>query len=199
MAERLGLSLDVVEFRPTQIREIAAIRSRLPVGKIYFEVPSGTDPAEYVAAIADAGGYAKIRTGGVTQHAIPSVHEVAHFLSYCVTRHVPFKATAGLHHALRGIHPLTYAPDSERALMYGFINVILATSMLSLGGDIGVASALLEDSLPTSFSFDGECARWRDQRFAMYELVHVRENIMMGFGSCSFTEPLDEMKQLRWL
>jgi len=83
--------------------------------------------------------------------------------------------------------------------MHGFVNVILAASTLSLGGDIDEATALLEDGSPDNFSFDDDCARWHDRSFTTQQIVHVRENFMMSFGSCSFTEPLDEMKQMRWL
>jgi len=34
---------------------------------------------------------------------------------------VPFKATAGLHHPLRCIHPLTHEPNSPAAAMHGFL------------------------------------------------------------------------------
>ena len=44
---------------------------------------------------------------------------------------VPFKATAGLHHPLRGSYPLTYAPVSARAPMYGFLNLFLAAAFVA--------------------------------------------------------------------
>ena len=50
---------------------------------------------------------AKIRTGGITADAFPSAHAVAEFMRACKAADVAFKATAGLHHPLRCVKPLT--------------------------------------------------------------------------------------------
>src|ERR1039458_1007223 len=55
------------------------------------------------------GGFVKVRTGGLTPEAIPESEAVADFLCRAAARRLPFKATAGLHHPIRSLHPLTYA------------------------------------------------------------------------------------------
>ncbi len=69
----------------------------------YCEVPAGLVPD---------GAYAKIRTGGLTPGAIPPAEPIAAFLEEAAARRLPFKATAGLHHPVRSLHPLTYAPNA---------------------------------------------------------------------------------------
>lgn len=75
-----------------------------------------------------ADGYAKIRTGGLTPDAIPSSEEIAEFLHRAAARRMPFKPTAGLHHPIRSYRALTYASDSPRAVMHGFVNVFVAAA-----------------------------------------------------------------------
>ncbi len=199
-AKNCGVAVDTVEYKPARIEQIAGARDLMPDStSMYFEVPTGSDPEEWIAAIADAGGRAKIRTGGITANAIPFVSDVARFLACCVRYRVPFKATAGLHHPVRAARALTYAPDSERATMHGFVNVILATAALGSGGDFTVASAILEDTGTANFQFDAEAIRWRGWDFSVEQIEKVREEFMVSFGSCSFTEPLDEMRALGWL
>ena len=79
--------------------------------------------------ITDA--FAKVRTGGLTPEAIPSSAQLADFLTAAAARKLPFKATAGLHHPVRSMRALTYAPDSPRAVMHGFLNVFTAASFAS--------------------------------------------------------------------
>ena len=90
-------------------------------------------PAPLVAAIARRGGRAKMRTGGVTAEAFPTAAQVLRFLRACTEARVPFKATAGLHHPLRAEYRLTYAPDSPRGTMFGFLNVFLTAVLLRHG------------------------------------------------------------------
>ena len=57
------------------------------------------------------------------------------FLIACRRHGVTFKATAGLHHAMRGSYPLTYERASESGTMFGFLNVFLAA--LFVGDGLG--------------------------------------------------------------
>jgi hypothetical protein len=76
--------------------------------------------------VKKGGSFAKLRTGGVTPDAIPSVDSVASYIIGCAERRLPFKATAGLHHPVREIHRPTCGPDATSAMMHGFINVFVA-------------------------------------------------------------------------
>ena len=51
--------------------------------------------------------------GGVTPESIPSPEQVAEFIWDCARAPVPFKATAGLHHAVRAEQP--YETSATRA------------------------------------------------------------------------------------
>ncbi len=200
LAQQLGLSFHVCEFKPSHPVQVEQVRRLLPPStEIFFEVPAGGELPEFLAAIADTKSYAKIRTGGLTADAIPPVEQVLDFLCRCAERHIPFKATAGLHHVIRSFHPLTSAADSEKALMHGFLNVVLAASLLYRGGDPQEAAALLDDGSPASFRFEADRICWRDCSFTVPVLSDVRRSFMLSFGSCSFTEPLTELRQMRWL
>ena len=200
LAEQLGVRLDTIEFKPTDVHQIAAVHGLLRnQTKMFFEIPHGAAAAGYLSAIADVGACAKIRTGGVTAGAIPTALEVAGFLACCAQHRVALKATAGLHHALRAIHPLTYEAHSERAPMHGFVNVILAASMLQGGGDPQQAATLIEDDCPTNFLLNSEGVSWCDVNFTTGTLAETRETFLLSFGSCSFTEPIAELRQIRWM
>ncbi len=200
LAEQLGIPIKMIEFKPAEVAQIAEVHSLVPAGtRIFFEVGTGGESAGFFSAIAEVGACAKIRTGGVVSGAIPSAVEVVRFVSCCAQRRIAFKATAGLHHALRAIHPLTYHAGGDRAPMHGFVNVILAASMLYAGGDPEQAIALLEDDCHTNFWTDAEDVYWRDQSFPTEVLAETRKKGMLSFGSCSFTEPLAELRQMRWM
>lgn len=135
---------------------------------------------------------AKIRTGGVTEDAFPSAEAVAAFLRACKAAGVPFKATAGLHHPLRCVKPLTYEPNAAVGTMHGFVNVFLATAL------VDDAEAVLNETDPKAFAFDDEGVTWRDRRVTIDQLKAMRE-IATSFGSCSFEEPINDLKELGWL
>jgi hypothetical protein len=197
-ASESGFLCDVVECKPLPASEIAAVRRALPAAtRVYFEAPGGCDPEESIVALAATGSMAKIRTGGITRDAVPSVPELAHFLSCCASYEVPFKATAGLHHPIRANHPLTYHPQSDRAVMHGYLNVLLASLLLRYDGTDSDASELLGDLSPANFRLDDEYVCWRDRTFSRRQIMQVRKELMVSFGSCSFTEPLNEIDSMR--
>ena len=90
-----------------------------------------------IAAMAGTGAHAKIRTGGVTPEAFPQATSVARFIHACAMADVGFKATAGLHHPVRGEFNLTYEPACPRGVMYGFLNVFMAAA-LAMSARLGV-------------------------------------------------------------
>ena len=84
---------------------------------VAFEVPLSLAREErkaVLSAVKATGRMAKIRTGGVTAEAIPATSQVAGFIWDCARAGVAFKATAGLHHAVRAEQRLTYAPEAIR-------------------------------------------------------------------------------------
>jgi hypothetical protein len=192
--------IDTLEARLTSPGDIARVAYRLPKGvRLFVEIPTEDDPASLISAIAVARAGAKIRTGGVTADAFPSSRAVARFLQQCVAGHTAFKATAGLHHPVRGEYRLTYAVDAERATMFGFLNVFLAAAFVRNGASHGDAVAILECDDARMLSFSTAGATWKGRSLSVAQLRAVRAEFALSFGSCSFREPLDELRGLTLL
>ena len=157
----------------------------------YFEVPTDCIPM-----LATTGGRAKIRTGGPNSGMFPSALDLARFLTICAAAKVPFKATAGLHHPVRSVHRFTYEPDSPSGMMHGFLNVLLAAALVYSGGSENDAVATIEATSPDAFRFDDTGVSWHSQRLSTEQLKAARENFAIGFGSCSFEEPIADLRAL---
>ena len=147
-----------------------------------LEVPPGRDipvgPEVYVEGRpVPAGAFAKIRCGGT---ATPSVEELARILRACDEDGVPFKATAGLHHAVR---------DGEQ---HGFLNLLAAAVF-------GDEESALADEDVDAFALDARSFRWRDRQAVAGQLAWVRRERLRSIGSCSFFEPVEELHALGML
>jgi hypothetical protein len=132
----------------------------------------------------------------VTAEAFPSARDLVEFLAACQAERVAFKATAGLHHPVRGSYNLTYEPDAKTGTMYGFVNVFVAAALLRHGVSEEIALKVLEESDASAFEFSSDGVAWRRQRISASELRAVRKEFAISFGSCSFREPVDELSQL---
>ncbi len=200
--ERLGgrcaARIDTVEIKAACAGEIAgAVKSLHPSLQAYFEIPGSIDPAPFVAEIARAGARAKVRTGGMTPESIPLPEDLERFIRACSRAKVAFKATAGLHHALRSRRPLAADAAAQISTMHGFLNLFLAAAFIRSGLDPGPAVELLEEESAGAFRFSEEGVSWRDYRICADDLEITRRSLAVSFGSCSFEEPLEELKQLR--
>jgi hypothetical protein len=185
--------VETVEVKAGSPGTALAVLAGIPPGwVIYLEVPPGEAGDGVLDVAAARGARAKIRSGGTEAGAIPHADAVSHFLLSAEARGVPFKATAGLHHPLRGVYPLTYAPDAPVGTMYGYLNLALAALAAWSGrGAELVRSALLE-SEPGALRLGAEALAWRDESFPLETVASMRAEFFHGFGSCSFREPLDE-------
>jgi hypothetical protein len=150
-----------------------------------FVVPEGTTVEGRELAVVGDGrerqgdrvfveGVSKIRCGGAS---IPTVEEVAAFVRGCRERGVLFKATAGLHHA----YP-TAAGE------HGFLNLLAAVVF-------GDEKAALRAG-PGSFSLDEQSFSWDGRRAGADELAQIRATLFHSIGSCSFFEPVGELREL---
>lgn len=186
-----------LEIRAQSTDEIVAIATEVGTAyETYVEIPLDGDVPALIAHIGRAGLRAKMRTGGVTADAFPPPGNVARFLAACVSAGIPFKATAGLHHARRGAYRLTYEPLSAEAPMYGYLNVLGATALLAAGGSESDAEQLLLDESPEVLRVEEDGIAWRDRWIDVDALAAMRRNGMIAFGSCSFREPLDDLAGL---
>jgi hypothetical protein len=189
--------VDAVELKAGDPEDADAALQALPGGLAAFvEVPLGGDLDGLLAILRRRGARAKVRTGGVVPEAIPDTAAVAGFLRACAAAGVPFKATAGLHHPGRAERPLTYAPDSPRAVMHGFLNVFAAAVFARAGASPADVEATLRDEDAMAFRLDGEGLAWRHLRASADDVAKARRDFAISFGSCSFAEPVADLRSL---
>jgi hypothetical protein len=163
----------------------------------FFEVPMDGDFRGFATALAGTGFGAKLRTGGVVAEAFPPVERVADFLMTFAAAEVPVKCTAGLHHPVRGEYALTYKPDSPKGVMHGFLNVFMAAAMAHcLEADRQTIVNILKETHGDAFKFDGQGASWRSLKLTTEQVSQARENFAICFGSCSFKEPIADLRKL---
>jgi hypothetical protein len=203
--------VDTYEVKVAGAEEITAIEGLAPAELTTYYEFVASKAGELLPAIFEGGGSAKIRTGGVPAPStatpaldggsaagmFPSAATVADFVYRCAQEHVPFKATAGLHHAMRGPYCVTYAVDSPTTLMHGFLNVFLASALAWDGARADEIEALLEERDAAAFKFSDEGIRWRDRMVSTAKIQEARQGFAVAFGSCSFEDPITELHELK--
>jgi hypothetical protein len=153
--------------RPRSADLLAACRELEPLGvTTYFELVlddawRNSLPAA-IGAVAAVGGRVKVRCGG--DH-VPSVDQLALVIASCREAAVRFKATAGLHRAVR---------HGEE---HGFLNLMAAVT----APRERIAAVLAEE--------DAEALDVRPESRDLFD----------GFGSCSWREPIDDLRELGML
>jgi len=169
---------EVVEGLVSRIRQALGGRD----SEIVVEIPRDARQAAVLAEVASAGARAKIRTGGIRQEMYPTGDELARTLRAIVAAGVSFKATAGLHHALRNTDPETGFEQ------HGFLNLLLATEAAVRGAsDAELVDLLAERNADTISG--------RIQRLGSDGVERTRQ-VFTSFGSCSVNEPLTELVDL---
>ncbi|TDB83781.1 hypothetical protein E1264_27170 [Actinomadura sp. KC216] len=149
---------------------------------VYVEVPRDERRPSIIDAIAELGHRAKFRTGGVKPHLYPSPDELATAIKAVVDAGVPFKATAGLHHPVRNTDPETGFHQ------HGFLNLLLATDAAAGDRPVDELSAVLADRDAPSIA--SRVAALDEERTAA---ARAR---FLSFGTCSITDPLNELTDL---
>jgi hypothetical protein len=143
----------------------------------YVEVPRGSGLETMLDALAGTRYRAKFRTGGTVPEAHPGEAELAATLHAAVSRGIPFKCTAALHHAVRH--------TDGNLDQHGFLNVLVATDAALAGGDAGDLAALLAERSPDTVA--GLVANLGPDRIAA-----ARERFL-SFGTCSIDDPLADL------
>ncbi|GAB3860639.1 hypothetical protein GCM10028801_23780 [Nocardioides maradonensis] len=157
-----------------QLRSLLAER---PV-TAYVEVPRDDRRDDYIAALAGTTMRAKLRTGGVVAELYPSCEELAGSVVALVRAGVPFKATAGLHHAIRNTDPVTGFDQ------HGFLNLMVATDAALHGAEVPAVADLLAERDPATVAHR---ARLLDPRLRA---------TFLSFGTCSIADPVEELVAL---
>jgi hypothetical protein len=178
--------------------EARAVLGELPVN-VFWETPAeSAEEAIHLLVKHESEKHArpfgyKLRTGGVTADAFPLASQIATALVSAVQHHLRIKFTAGLHHPIRQFR------DEVKTKMHGFLNVLGAGVLAAEHGwDEGQTSAMLEDENPKSFAFDDTLFAWRDWEIAT-DRIKARRRFITSFGSCSFDEPREDLRELKFL
>ncbi|KAF0965454.1 hypothetical protein MLGJGCBP_01287 [Rhodococcus sp. T7] len=150
--------------------------------EVFVEVPRGERRAGFLAALVGGPFAAKFRTGGVVAEAYPDESELASAVRAAVTTRVPFKATAGLHHAVRNTDPHTGFEQ------HGFLNVLLATRHALDGADTDRVAATLAERDGTRIA--------RELSDLPADVVGAVRTAFRSFGTCSILEPLEDLVAL---
>lgn len=189
---------DVLEVKANTTSKIENTAKVLPdYVTAYFELPLNENLGDLVSALAINGQNAKIRTGGITSDAFPPTAEIIRFIRTCLAANVKFKATAGLHHPIRCFKPLTYDSDAPEGTMHGFLNLFLAVGFARAGFKATLIEELMEDEFPENLSFSEGGVTWhRDYILTVSQLRHLREESIGSFGSCSFDEPISDLREI---
>ena len=143
--------------------------------RVYGEVPLTFGLHEALDELAGTPVTPKFRTGGLLAELFPSPNELAAVIVACVERGMDMKLTAGLHRAVR------HTDRSTGFTHHGFLNVLAACSYAVQGAGVDTV---------------GEALRHTDPRplvDVVYELRDRERPLWAGFGSCSVTEPLDDL------
>jgi hypothetical protein len=140
----------------------------------YVELPLDDALAERLDVLAAHGLRAKVRCGGAS---VPDEAALGGFVRACGERGIAFKATAGLHHAVRR--------DGE----HGFLNLLAAVVF-------GEEEEAFAEADPEAFALDAECFTWWERRAYAAEVDHARRERLRSIGSCSFFEPVQELEAL---
>ncbi len=188
--------VDSVETRAGSPEEIGALAGTFGALEHFVELPLDRELAPLLEALRACGARAKIRTGGVVASAIPPARDVARFLRACADAGVAFKATAGLHHPVRGEYRLTYDATSAQGTMYGYLNLFLAAAQAREGASVDTLQATLELQGPAGLEVSDAEIRWDGQHASTQSLAAARAAFALAFGSCSFREPLDDLGTL---
>ena len=189
--------IDTLEIKVAAANEINEISKFLPNElNTYFEFPQEDILTDFITALAINKQRAKIRTGGLTPDAFPSTDAVIRFMRMCVAANIPFKATAGLHHPLRCVKPLTYEENSPVGTMNGFLNLFLSACLLRQNLNTPAVHRLMGENNIENFAFDEDGIGWATENISTNTIALARQKNAISFGSCSFAEPIEDLISL---
>jgi hypothetical protein len=137
---------------------------------------------------------AKVRCGGLTEDAVPTAAQLARFLYLSRQLDIPFKATAGLHHPIREYN------EAAGFTMHGFLNVAGA-AVLGWTHDLDALTleTILADEDASHFHLVPTRFAWRSLAANPDQIGVARLFALRAYGSCSFTEPVEDLIALKIL
>ncbi len=168
----------------TAVAEAAAMLDRTPLaGALAFiEVPARQLTADVARALADRRYLAKVRTGGTAAAAFPDEPTLAACLAALAGQRLPFKCTAGLHHAVR------HTAAGTGFEHHGFLNVLLAVATALTSEGVEEIAAELADTAASRVAA-------KVSELDADAVGAVRE-LFTSFGTCSTDEPIADLVRL---
>lgn len=159
--------------------DLGDLEAEVPV---FVEVPLKKKWRPLLDELATAGLSAKVRCGGLEADLFPTREELGSFLAACASAGVSFKATAGLHHALSYLDPATGFSH------HGFANLLLAACRAADGGG--------EEDVVAALGLSDPVALVEELEAVGPELAGRARGLFVSYGSCSTSEPLEDLEQL---
>ena len=160
---------------------VEAVETRWPElpafgGEVFVELPLDGGLEQNLERVQAAGALAKVRCGG---ERTPTSAELARFVRACSHIGLPFKASAGLHRPVRS------------GAAHGFLNLLAAALFPER------AEEALDEQDPAAFTVDAERFAWSGGlEGGAAAIARMRQERFRSFGSCSFAEPVDELRAL---
>ena len=178
------LSLRMVEMpAPSDVDEVwlERVSEFVPEDVVRVVEPrrGGPEWLDGVRRVIEHGSWPKLRCGGVSKENFPSVDEVADFLSVVASGGVAFKATAGLHNAVR------HTDEDTGFTHHGFLNLLVATARALAGRDVREALASTDGT-----ALAAEAGALSEQA------AHAVRGVFASYGSCSLSEPVADLEGL---
>ncbi|HEY1277900.1 MAG TPA: hypothetical protein VGF25_23545 [Thermoleophilaceae bacterium] len=134
-----------------------------------------------IGALAAVGARVKVRCGGA---AVPPVDQLALVVASCAQARVRFKATAGLHHPVR-------------AEEHGFLN-LLAAAVFAHAHGVGAPALepVLAETDPGAFEIGPDRIAVCGHEASAAQVGAARAELFDGYGSCSWREPVEGLREL---
>jgi len=165
--------------------------------ELFIEVKPGAESDGILASIAAFAGTkkngvqrvgVKLRCGGLVASAFPSCEDIAGIIFGCRQESLAMKFTAGLH------HPLRHFDGEINVMMHGFLNVF-GSGLLAHAHGLSASeiATILAETEPAAFKFNETGFAWRHLNVEISTIRTLRSQYLCGFGSCSFTEPRDDL------
>ena len=189
VAAEARLALEMVEVPAPRPADVADALEALEAVDAAAFVEGPRDPG-WVKAVAarhppESGGRlrgAKVRCGGARAELFPSPEELAVFICVCFEHGVPFKATAGLHGAVR------HRDETTGFVHHGFLNLVLAAGRAASGAGVDDVAAVLRSTDAPALAAEA--------RAVSGPRISAARLLFRAYGSCSTSEPREEAAAL---
>ena len=145
---------------------------------------SGRATTRQLDAVAERGAGAKVRCGGPTPDMFPSPRGArAPSSAAAATAGSPSRPRPGLHHPIRD------------GIVHGFLNLLGAAVLAHAegAGPRDLVAVLLEEDAG-AFAVTDEAFTVRGHAFGAEAVAAARERLFTGYGSCSFSEPVEDLR-----